>query len=110
MEAIEKLQKKGITVSYNDIARLCKKYYIVELSSFGSVTLDEVGKGGELCFLVVFEDGPGITLFDIIELEKEFTKLLNKKVDIVEKASLKNPVRKSRILAEMETIYACERE
>jgi predicted nucleotidyltransferase len=109
MEAIEKLRQKGIAASHGDIGRLCKKYFIEELSVFGSATLDDVGKSGELCFLVSFEDGAAITLFDIIEMESEFEKLLNKKVDIVEKAAISNPVRRERILAEREIVYERER-
>jgi predicted nucleotidyltransferase len=47
-----------------------------------------------------------ITLFDIIELEKEFSELLNREVDIVEKEALKNPIRKNKILSTREIIYA----
>jgi len=57
-------------------------------------------------FLVSFENDAEITLFDIIELEKEFALLLNREVDIVEKESLKNPIRKDKILATREIIYA----
>ena len=57
-------------------------------------------------FLVSFEIGVEISLLDIIELEKEFALLLNREVDIVEKESLKNPIRKDKILATREIIYA----
>jgi len=106
MNAIEKLRKNGIALNYNDISRLCKKYYVVELSVFGSATWDNADGNGGLGFLVSFEAGAKITLFDVIDLEREFSWLLNRKVEIVEKASLKNPVRRNRILAEEETVYA----
>ena len=104
--AVEKLREKGINVDYNDIGRLCRKYRITELAAFGSATLDGVGKNGELCFLVSFEEGSAVTLFDMIEAEREFEKLMGKKAEIVEKASVKNPVRKKMILAECEAVYA----
>ena len=57
-------------------------------------------------FLVSFESNAGITLFDIIELENELSLLLNREVDVVEKESLKNPIRKNKILATREILYA----
>ena len=105
VEMMEKLQKNGISANYNDISRLCKKYYIVELAVFGFMVKDG-GGSGDLGFLVSFEEGAQVTLFDVIDLEKEFSQLLNRKVEIVEKASLRNPVRKDRILAAGEVIYA----
>jgi predicted nucleotidyltransferase len=41
-----------------------------------------------------------------MELEKEFSEILNRKVDIVEKESLKNPIRRNKILSTREIIYA----
>jgi len=106
VEAIEKLRKNGISLNYNDVTRLCKKYCIVELSVFGSAIQDDVAQNCDLSFLASFGDGAKITLFDIIDLEKEFTQLLNRKVEIVEMTSLNNPVRKAKILATRELIYA----
>lgn len=41
-----------------------------------------------------------------MDLESEFSQLINREVDIVEKESLKNPIRKNRILSTREIIYA----
>jgi predicted nucleotidyltransferase len=106
METIEKLQKNGISLNYNDVVALCKKYYIIELSIFGSSIRDDFTQNSDIDILVSFEQNSKITLFDIMELEKEFSQLINKKVDIVEKESLKNPIRKNKILATREIIYA----
>jgi len=105
-DVIDKLQKNGVFINYSDIIQLCKKYNIIELSIFGSSIRDDFAQDSDVDFLVSFEDGVEITLFDIIELEKEFALLLNREVDIVEKESLKNPIRKDKILATREIIYA----
>jgi predicted nucleotidyltransferase len=55
---------------------------------------------------VSFSRNSGVTLLDIIELEKEFSELLNREADVVEKEALKNPIRKNRILSTREVIYA----
>jgi predicted nucleotidyltransferase len=41
-----------------------------------------------------------------MDLEKEFSELVKREVDIVEKEALKNPIRKDRILSTREIIYA----
>jgi predicted nucleotidyltransferase len=41
-----------------------------------------------------------------MNLEKEFSQLLKREVDIVEKEALKNPIRRNRILSTREIIYA----
>ena len=106
METIEKLQKNGISLNFDDVIRLCKKYHIIELSIFGSSIRDDFTKDSDVDFLVSFDHNSIITLFDIMELENEFSKLLNKEVDIVEKEALRNPIRRNKILSTREIIYA----
>ena len=106
MEAIEKLQKNGIILNYNDIVPICEKYHIMELSIFGSSIRDDCNQKSDVDILVSFDHNSEINLFDIMDLEKEFSLLLNREVDIVEKEALKNPIRKDRILSTREIIYA----
>jgi predicted nucleotidyltransferase len=105
METIEKLQRNGIFLNYDDITTICKKYCIKELSIFGSSIRDDFNKDSDIDILVSFNNS-NIDLFDIMDLENEFSKLLNREVDIVEKESLKNPIRKNKILSTREIIYA----
>ena len=106
METIERLRKNGIVLKYDDIIPLCKKYHITELSVFGSSIKDTFTPDSDVDILVSFSNNSGISLFDIMDLENEFSKLLKRQVDIVEKESLKNPIRKNRILTTREIIYA----
>jgi predicted nucleotidyltransferase len=106
METIEKMQKNGISLDYKDIVILCEKYGINELSIFGSSIRDDFTQNSDIDILVSFDKTSEITLFDIMDLEKEFSQLLKRDVDIVEKESLKNPIRKNRILSTREIIYA----
>jgi len=106
MEVIEKLKKNGILLNYNDIVLLCKRYSISELSIFGSSIREDFSKSSDVDILVSFDKNSEITLFDIMDLEKEFSQLLKREVDIVEKESLKNPIRKDKILSTREIIYA----
>jgi predicted nucleotidyltransferase len=56
--------------------------------------------------LVSFGNDSNINLFDLMDLEKEFSGLVKREVDIAEKEALKNPIRKDRILSTREIIYA----
>jgi len=106
MKTLEKLKKNGIFLNYINVLELCKKYYIIELSVFGSSIREDFNHDSDIDILVSFDKNSKITLFDIIELENDFSILLNRKVDIVEKESLKNPIRRDKILSTREIIYA----
>ena len=106
METIERLQKNGIFFNYDDIAELCKKHGVNELSIFGSSIREDFNQNSDLDFLVSFNNTSEISLFDIMNLERKFSELLKREVEIVEKESLKNPIRKNRILSTREIIYA----
>jgi predicted nucleotidyltransferase len=106
METIEKLHKNGVFFDYNDVVRLCEKYGINELSIFGSSIRDDFSKNSDVDILVSFGKTLEITLFDIMDIETEFSQLLKREVDIVEKEALKNPIRKNKILSTREIIYA----
>jgi len=106
MEAIEKLKRNGILLDYSDLMRLCKKYFIIELSVFGSSIRDDFSQRSDVDILVSFACDSKISLFDIIDLENELSKLMNREVDVVEKESLKNPIREKKILSTREIIYA----
>ena len=106
METIEKLQKNGIFIKFDDLVQICKKYHVIELSIFGSSIRDDFTQKSDVDILVSFGHDSAIDLFDIMDLEKEFSEMLNREVDIVEKESLKNPIRKDKILSTREIIYA----
>ncbi|MDR3076580.1 MAG: nucleotidyltransferase domain-containing protein [Synergistaceae bacterium] len=108
MNAIEKLRQNGIYLKYDDVVDICKKYYINELSIFGSSIRDDFNINSDVDILVSFYHNSNTDLFDLMNLENEFSQLLNREVDVVEKESLKNPIRKNKILSTREIIYAAQ--
>ena len=106
METLEKLQKNGIFFNYDDVVILCKKYNINELSIFGSSLREDFSLNSDVDILISFNEDSEISLFDIMDIENEISKLINKEVTVVEEKSLKNPIRKNRILSTREIIYA----
>ena len=106
METIDKLKKNGVFLRYDDIVHLCEKYHVSELSVFGSSIRDDFTLNSDVDILVSFNKNSDVSLFDIMELENEFSQLLKREVDIVEKESLRNVIRKNKILSTREIIYA----
>jgi predicted nucleotidyltransferase len=102
---IEKLEKNGIFLNYDDIVHVCKKYCVNELSIFGSSIREDFTLYSDIDILVSFDENSEISLFDIMDMEREFSHLLGREVDVVEKEALKNPIRKSKILTTREIIY-----
>jgi uncharacterized protein len=106
MTTLQKLNNNGITISDKEIEFICEKYQIIELSVFGSSIRSDFKTSSDVDFLVSFKDKARITIFDLIDLQNEFSTLLNREVDIVEKESLKNPIRRKNIIENREILYA----
>jgi predicted nucleotidyltransferase len=106
METLEKLRKNGIAINYSDIVPLCEKYYVKELSVFGSSIRDDFTPESDVDILVSFKKGPEISLFDIIDMENEISQLLKRAAHVIEKEGLRNPIRRDKILSTREIIYA----
>lgn len=77
---------------------LYRKYRVKEIGVFGSFIRGEQKKRSDLDILVEFEEVPDLLKF--IELERYLSRLLKKKVDLVEKTALR-PKLKELILNEV---------
>jgi len=77
---------------------LYRKYSVVEIGVFGSIVRGEQKKRSDIDILVAFEKVPDLLKF--IELERYLSKLLRKRVDLVEKTALR-PRLKEMILREV---------
>jgi predicted nucleotidyltransferase len=106
MGTLEKLRKNGIALNYSDVVSLCEKYYVTELSVFGSSIRDDFTPESDVDILVSFEKGADISLFDIMDMEKEISRLISRAAHVIEKEGLKNPIRREGILSTREIIYA----
>ena len=73
------------------MVRLARKHGASRIRVFGSVRRGQARRNSDLDLLVVFEEGRD--LFDHIRLERELTRLLKRKVDIVTEAGLHPLVR-----------------
>ena len=95
-----------ITLPHKKIGDFCLKWKIAEMALFGSVLSDEFHPDSDVDVLVSFKDDAGWGLFDFVDMIDELQAVFGRKVDLVEKDSLRNPFRRQAILAGNEVIYA----
>jgi predicted nucleotidyltransferase len=88
------------------IQELAKRYRIIELSLFGSALRNDFSDRSDLDFLVVFSDDVDYSYFDLMEVKESLEKATNRRVDLIEKDSIKNPYRRKEILETAKVIYA----
>ena len=96
----------SLTIDDQEIARLCVRHRIKELSLFGSALRDDFRTDSDVDLLVLYEDGhrPGID--EYIAMQEDFRALFGREVDLVNKNRLENPFLRRRILRSRKTIYA----
>ena len=95
-----------ITLPQKQIYEFCQKWKISEMALFGSVLSKDFGPDSDIDVLVSFKDEAGWGLFDFVDMIDELKVIFGRKVDLVEKDSVRNPFRRKTILASNEVIYA----
>jgi len=95
-----------IEIPKDKIAEFCRKWGVKELSIFGSALGEEFRSDSDIDVLVVFRDNVRWDLFDHMKAEEELERIFGRKVDLVEKKTLRNPFRRHHILKNHEVIYA----
>jgi uncharacterized protein len=104
--------RSNITLPRDRINALCEKYRVEELSVFGSVLREDFGPECDIDFLVVFrDDDVGPWMSKVLDLEKDLSTLLGRKVDLVMKGGIEqssNLVNRRAILDTAQVIYPCQ--
>jgi uncharacterized protein len=94
-----------INIPVGGLEALCQKWSVQELSLFGSVLRDDFRPESDVDVLVSFEDSAPWSLWDLIAMREELCALFGRRVDLVEREGLRNPVRRRRILQTRQRIY-----
>jgi uncharacterized protein len=89
----------------NEIQAYCKTHGVKSLFLFGSRARGDERQSSDFDLLVEFSDGSQISYLDFLKMKSELEAILGHKVDLVESASLMNPIRRNRILAERVPLY-----
>ncbi len=98
-----------IGLSMNAIAAFCDRWQVEELSLFGSVLRDDFGCDSDIDILIRFKTHRAPGLFGIAGMERELAELLDRRVDLVNRAAIeesRNYIRRKAILESAQVVYA----
>jgi predicted nucleotidyltransferase len=88
-----------------EIAEICRRYQVKELSLFGSAARGQLRPDSDIDLLVEFQPGARISLLQHLAAERELSNLLARKVDLVSKRALREAL-KQEILSDSKLLYA----
>jgi uncharacterized protein len=94
-----------IKVDEAQLAELCRRYHVRELSVFGSAARGEMRPDSDIDLLVEFRPDADVGLLEHAGLMLDLAQLLGRKVDLVSKNGLKPRIRSS-VLADARLVYA----
>ncbi len=101
-------KKKKFIIPRKKIAVFCERWGVTEFSLFGSVLRDDFRPKSDIDVMLVIKPDAPIGLFEFVETQMELEKIFKRKVDLVEKAGIRNPYRRKEILNTAKVIYATE--
>ena len=99
------MTSQDIDIPIESINVLCQRYQVRELALFGSALGDSFGPDSDLDFLVEFQPEAQVGFMKLAKMQREFSAVLNRKVDLVPKGGLKPKIRQA-ILSGAEVLYA----
>ena len=93
----------------DEIAAFCRRWQVVELALFGSALRDDFGPDSDIDLLVSFNPDARPTLFDVVRMQEELSRVLGRKVDLVTRRAVetsRNYIRRRAILGSAQVVYA----
>lgn len=105
---LQSLLAERLHLSPVDIADFCRRQNIVEFALFGSVLRDDFRADSDVDVLVVFSPQAQHTLQQRLAVQTDLEHLLGRKVDVTEKALIKNPFSQAEIGRTHRIVYPPE--
>lgn len=100
------MNKPKITIPQKKLNEFCRRWNVVEFAVFGSALREDFDSESDVDVLVTFAPDAEISLFDLAQMQIELERIYQRSVDLIEKASLRNPYRRREILQTAQVIYA----
>ena len=100
------MNNNNILIPREKIRDFCRRWKVIEFGLFGSILREDFHYGSDVDVLVTFSPDAHHSLFDLVRMEEELGLIFGRKVDVVEKAALRNPFRRHAILKSLEVVYA----
>ena len=95
----------NIDLPIESIRTLCRRYQVRELALFGSALGDRFRSDSDLDFLVEFEPEAQVGFMKLARLQREFSALCHRKVDLVPQGGLKPKLRQA-LRSSAKVLYA----
>jgi len=96
----------AVKVDRERIAQFCQKWRVKEFAIFGSALGTDFGPESDVDVLVELQADHGLTLYDWVDMIGELEVIFARRVHLVGKGGLKNPLRRAEILETAEVVYA----
>ncbi len=96
----------AIPFSPEAIEEFCQHFGVAELSLFGSILRDDFNPDSDVDIVLKFKEGHGFTFENTPEIEDSLRSIFNRKVDVVELDTIRNPLRRQSISESRRVIYA----
>ncbi|CAM4029257.1 nucleotidyltransferase family protein [Psychrobacter arenosus] len=80
-------------------------YPVEALYVFGSALRDDFDADSDMDLLIEISPDAHLSYFDLMAIKENFSKILQRPVDLVEKQAIKNPYRRAEILRTAKKIY-----
>lgn len=98
----------GRSLSLGQVQDFCRKYGVAELSLFGSVLRDDFGPDSDVDVMLTFLPGHGFTFENTPDIQDELERIFGRRVDVIEKGRIRNPIRRKNIMSSYRLIHARE--
>jgi len=95
---------QNISLNNAFINELCRRYQVRELSIFGSALRDDFDRESDIDLLVDFMPEAQIGYLTLLRMQREFSTILNRRVDLVPKEGLKPKIR-NEVISQAQVIY-----
>jgi uncharacterized protein len=103
------MKLKNVKIPTHELAALCQRWHINQLSLFGSVLRDDFTADSDIDILVEFETGFTPGFLKLHQIQEELSALFDHRtIDLVTPKFLNHRIR-DRVLATLEVCYVAER-
>jgi uncharacterized protein len=96
----------AIEVPVEQIEAFCRKFHVRELSLFGSVLRSDFRPDSDVDVMLQFQPGHGFTFENTPEIQDELELIFGRRVDVIEKGRIRNPIRQRAIMSNHRVVYA----
>lgn len=93
-----------VTADPREVEAFCRSHRVSEMSIFGSVLREDFGPESDIDVLVDFLPQTRTSLFRLVDMQDELSKIFGRQVDLVTKPSL-HPLIRDQVLRGREVIY-----